>query len=291
MSSEPWPLARVRPFPWITILGAVAGFIFIWTPAYRMQVSCIVLAIDVGFALAMLRDGIRQWHRSRKLVLSSALVAGLVTLVYGWQWETGGSGVELFPEFVLLATVVFLHTFPATRTGALAAREMGFALFRWYPRHPRRLAGRQGWVTLLIVVLLFAVAYNAWWLQRHLPWYRAAGVSGLCFGVLRRFPRYLVPAASEELFFRAGLQNWLAWKMKPRGLSYHHAIVLSAILFALPHALAEHNAANLSGFFYRLAFGIVMGNPARRWGLEASILAHTGSNALYYTLRALRFAR
>jgi membrane protease YdiL (CAAX protease family) len=83
-------------------------------------------------------------------------------------------------------------------------------------------------------------------------------------------------AVVEELAFRGVLLGWLLRVGRPRGGYAVCAIVLVSLLWALLH-IPNTNAPLLKcGQIF--VFGLLLGELARRWSVEAAIAAHVALN-------------
>jgi membrane protease YdiL (CAAX protease family) len=85
-------------------------------------------------------------------------------------------------------------------------------------------------------------------------------------------------ALVEELLFRGGVQNYVAWRLGGRAHKAGVAVVLAAFLWTLGHTaiLDPYWLKGLQIF----PIGLGLGWLALRYGLEASILAHAVFNVL-----------
>ncbi len=82
----------------------------------------------------------------------------------------------------------------------------------------------------------------------------------------------LAYAVGEEIFFRLGIQNFLAKHLGWRGRRYWLAIVVTTLLWTLGHAgVMEPGWVKLAQIF---PVGLMLGWLSRRYGVESSILAH-----------------
>lgn len=89
----------------------------------------------------------------------------------------------------------------------------------------------------------------------------------------------LLPALSEELFFRSGLQGTLRRKLKPG-----YSLLIAAFVFSLFHApLIKMPAMLLAG----IVFGFVYLRTGR---ISASVLAHIINNILSLLLSSNAFS-
>jgi membrane protease YdiL (CAAX protease family) len=79
-------------------------------------------------------------------------------------------------------------------------------------------------------------------------------------------------ALAEEVAFRLGIQNYLAYLFKLRGDKYWIAVLFSAVLWSAAHAnVLEPGWAKV---LQVLPLGIALGLLYRRYGVEACILTH-----------------
>ena len=89
-------------------------------------------------------------------------------------------------------------------------------------------------------------------------------------------PAFLAAAVGEEVLYRGVLQGWLARGLGNGTAGLAVAIVVSSVLWALAHA------ANASPMLPKLMqvvlLGFAFGAIARRWSVEASIVAHACLN-------------
>ncbi len=94
------------------------------------------------------------------------------------------------------------------------------------------------------------------------------------FGVT--LPVMLAAAISEELVFRGVVQRWLTRWFGGRSLGAAVAIVLSTAVWTLGHAAnTDHVCLKLGQIFF---VGLLFGALARRWSVEASLVAHVTLN-------------
>jgi membrane protease YdiL (CAAX protease family) len=104
---------------------------------------------------------------------------------------------------------------------------------------------------------------------------QAFGVSALEPGNTMSIQAVLVVlafAVSEEIFFRLGIQNFLAKHLGWRERRYWLAIAVTALLWTLGHAgTLEPGWVKLAQIF---PVGLMLGWLSRRHGVESSILAH-----------------
>lgn len=116
-------------------------------------------------------------------------------------------------------------------------------------------------------------------LVRALPGYGAGAVDGL------NLPAILLglgAACSEELFYRMGLQGFLARYLKWQGGWYWLAIVLSSAFWALGHAgVVEPEWVKLAQIF---PTGLLLGWLYRRCGVGSCMVAHALFNLLMMLL-------
>lgn len=82
----------------------------------------------------------------------------------------------------------------------------------------------------------------------------------------------LTVALSEEVFFRLGIQTYLEKRLHLTGSRYGITMVLTALLWALGHVgMLEPDWVKLVQIF---PIGLLLGGLYRKYGVEASVLAH-----------------
>lgn len=85
-------------------------------------------------------------------------------------------------------------------------------------------------------------------------------------------------AFGEEIFFRLGIQNFLACRLRWQGQKYWLAIVVTTCLWTLGHAgTLDPGWAKLAQIF---PLGLMLGWLARRHGVESAIGAHAFFNLI-----------
>ena len=96
-------------------------------------------------------------------------------------------------------------------------------------------------------------------------------------------------AFTEEIFFRLGIQNYLAAKLANRRRGYEIAILVTAVLWTLGHAGAlDPDWVKLAQVF---PIGLALGWLYRRYGTESAIIAHSLFNLLGGLLLSPLFLR
>lgn len=89
-------------------------------------------------------------------------------------------------------------------------------------------------------------------------------------------------AVAEELFFRLGIQSYLARKLRLQGGRYWIAIILTALLWALGHTGAlDPDRIKLVQI---LPVGLLLGWLFSKHGTESAILAHGAFNVIMLVL-------
>lgn len=154
-----------------------------------------------------------------------------------------------------------------------------------------RLNWRSYWLTILAVGV-GAALYSAILFMLTLPGvgdlFREAIGSGA-----RVTPLTLVMilefAFTEEIFFRLGIQNFIAAKLVRRRRGYEIAIVITAILWTLGHVgVLNPDWVKLAQVF---PIGLALGWLYRRYGTESTIIAHSLFNLLGGLLLSPLFLR
>jgi hypothetical protein len=134
---------------------------------------------------------------------------------------------------------------------------------------------RNYWLTILAVGL-GAVLYSAILFTLTLPSigdiFREAVGNGPSITPLS-LVLILEIAFNEEIFFRLGVQNFLAARLVNRRRGYEIAIVITTILWTLGHA----GALNPDWIKFAQVFpiGLALGWLYRRYGTESAIIAHS----------------
>ncbi len=146
---------------------------------------------------------------------------------------------------------------------------------------PRAAPDLPGYVRDIVVVAAASVLYSALLFTLTKP--HIGEAARRMFGVREdiadtgRFAPFaillvLVVAVSEEIFFRLGIQNFLARYLNWQGRWYWVAIVLTSLLWTVGHAGSlDPNWVKLAQIF---PVGLMLGWLFHRYGVEACVLAH-----------------
>jgi membrane protease YdiL (CAAX protease family) len=92
----------------------------------------------------------------------------------------------------------------------------------------------------------------------------------------------LLPALSEEIMFRLGIQTFLAKHLRWQGKRYWLAVLLTTAIWTLGHYGAlEPTWVKLVQVF---PMGLALGWVFRKYGLGSAILVHGGFNVIIVSL-------
>lgn len=98
-------------------------------------------------------------------------------------------------------------------------------------------------------------------------------------------PTALAAAIGEEVFYRGIIQAWLARKLAGVRWGVAASIVITTALWAMAHSLNTDSMNSKLGQI--VALGLAFGAIARRYGVEASTIAHLSLNLVVVILSLL----
>lgn len=285
------------------LAGGVAGFLIAQDKGIPFPLAAGVLPaflIELTFYLSMGFEKERSWWDARRIVLLApvpyliaALASGsfsllpLITipaaaaLVCLWPVLFGGALPSRLGFLALVAAPLLFkltetlyprphEDLPLSalgqllwiRAGALTALRHGYAPkvnFGFLPARSELKIGAAGFLAGLVP--LFLVATRSGFVEFTGPRVEPARLlltsAGTFLGI------YLVVALSEELFFRAMLQQWFT----------HGGLLIASVLFGAAH-LGFREFPNYAFAFTAGLAGVLYGLVYQRGGLRAAMLCH-----------------
>lgn len=189
------------------------------------------------------------------------------------------AGQRLVPAsfYVIATAVVVLRTISVTVVGLAAAERLGIGpLPLIAPARDRRDRRIPAIIAAGILGGLALVAYTAALFVVAQPGPAGNGVAPepplADGGFLLLLAALTVTALGEELTFRLGIQNWIAGLFGWSDRRYWIAIALSSALWSAGHiGILDPDWVKLAQIF---PAGLLLGWLFRRFGFEASVVAH-----------------